>query len=43
MTLRRNLSPAKQEAHQVLDLVRANVPVANWRIRKALVILGDVA
>lgn len=42
MTLRTNLSEAKQQAHHVLDLVRAGVPISIWQVRKALAILGDV-
>lgn len=42
MTLRNNLPQEKKEAHKVLDMVRYGVPVANWRIRKALAVQGDV-
>lgn len=43
MTLRNNLSERKRMAHQILDQVRAGLPVEPSQVRWALIILGDVA
>ena len=40
-TLRDNLSAEKREAHSVLDRVRAGLPVAQWLVTWALVVLGE--
>ena len=37
------LTPAKREAHQILDLVKAGVYVHHKSIRWALVVLGDAS
>lgn len=41
MTLRDNMSAEKREAHSVLDRVRAGLPVAQWLVTWALVVLGE--
>ncbi len=42
MTLRLNIEPRKRLAHEILDSVRAGLPVEASRVRWALVVLGDV-
>lgn len=42
MTLRDHITDAKRLAHQILDQVKAGLPISNDRISWALAILGDV-
>lgn len=42
MTLRDHLTPDKQWAHRILDLVKAGLPVRQKDIYIALATLGDV-
>ena len=39
---RDHLTPEKQEAHRLLDAVRAGALVPEYRIRHALWVLGDL-
>ncbi len=42
MTLRTHLTTPQRLAHEILDLVKNNLPVDKDRIKWALVVLGDV-
>lgn len=41
MTLRDNITERKRLAHELLDQVRAGLPVQASRVRWALIVLGD--
>ncbi len=41
MTLRLHITERKRLAHEILDQVKAGLPVEPARVRWALVILGD--